>query len=60
MGVIGNIWVCMYAFLMWLFFIVNGGHRDIWGVWVKILGFVGMLFIYLKITSKKSALELSV
>ena len=22
---------CVYAFLMWLFFSLNGGHRDIWG-----------------------------
>ena len=46
----------VYAFLIWLFFSMKWGHRDIWGgggVWVKILEFAGMLFIYLKVSSKK-------
>ena len=50
---------CVYAFLMWLFFSMNGGHRDI-EVWIKILGFVGMVFIDLRVTSKKSVPEPSV
>ena len=42
---------------MSLFFSMNGSHTDILGVWVKILEFASMLFIYLKVTSKKSAPE---
>ena len=44
----------VYAFLMWLFFSMNGGHRDIWRVWVKILEFVGILFINWKVTGKQT------
>ena len=35
------------VFLVWM------GSNRYFGVWVKILKFVGMLFIYLKITSEK-------
>ena len=51
-GLQGMLRVCMYTFLMWLF-LVWMGVIGIFRVWVKILEFVGMLFIYLKGASKK-------
>ena len=53
-------WFYVYAFLMWLVFSVDGGHRDIWRVWVKILEFVGILLINWKVTSKQTVSEVSI
>ena len=43
----------MCAFLMLLFFTMDKGDRDFWGIWVKVLGFVGMLFINWKVKNNK-------
>ena len=50
--------MCM-LFNMIIFQYEWGSQRYL-GIWVEILEFVGMLFIYLKVTSNKSAPELSI
>ena len=51
----------VHAFLMWLFFSMNGGHRDIWGVCVKIFRVCRYaFFVYLKVKIKQSVPEVSI
>ena len=52
--------VCVYAFFNVIIFQYEWGSQEYLGVWLKILEFAGMLFIYLKVTSNKSAPESSV
>ena len=49
----------MYSFLMWLF-LVWMGVIEIFGVWVKILEFPGILFINWKVTIKQTVSEVSI
>ena len=60
MAVIGNVLVLCACFFNVIIFSMNGSYRKCLGVWVKTLEFAGMPFIYLKVTSKKSAPETSV
>ena len=50
----------VYSFLMWLFFSMNGVIEIFRGMGRNFKVFAGMLFIYLKVTSNKSAPEVSI
>ena len=50
----------VYSFLMWLFFSMNGVTEIFRGMGRNFKVFAGMLFIYLKVTSNKSAPEVSI
>ena len=51
--------ICMYVFLTWLFFSMNGVIEIFEGMG-KILKFAGMLFIYLKVINKQGVPEPSI